>query len=198
MRTSRYARLISVLLAPLIATYPRATTTTKTMHMTTRRMPRTRTRSMAHRRRKHQRRRKHPLNRKVRRLVVSATTPWRTKLPRTVVPRQAAPDSDSDSDYGARSKKKKKTRNAGDELRVSSRGVKIPNYVDDVQDFEQFDDEADAITYTEAAAPMKEEDEIENVLGHCRDEGHENDLEDDWYTNIVRHLLHICAHFPFI
>ena len=37
--------------------------------------------------------------------------------------------------------------------------MKIPNYVDDVHDFD--DDEADAITYTETAAPMKEEDEIE-------------------------------------
>ena len=73
--------------------------------------------------------------------------------------------------------------------------MKIPNYVDDVQDFEQFDDEAGAITYAETAAPMKEEDEIENVLGHCRDEGHENDPEDDWYTNIVRPLSHICACF---
>ena len=106
--------------------------------------------------------------------------------------------SDSDSDYGARSKKKKKPRIPSDEIRVSSRGTKVPNYIDDVQDFEQFDDEeVDAGVYGEPQV-MKEEDEIENVLGHCRDEGHENDLEDDWYTNIVRHLLHICAHFPFI
>ena len=115
-----------------------------------------------------------------------------------MAPRQTVVDSDSDSDYGARSKKKKKTRSTGDEIRVSSRGVKVPNYVDDVQDFEQFDSDVDAAPYPEATAPMKEEDEIENVLGHCRDEGHENDLEDDWYTNIVRHHLHICAHFPFI
>lgn len=74
--------------------------------------------------------------------------------------------------------------------------MKIPNYVDDVQDFEQFDDEADAVTYTESAAPTKEDDEIENVLGHCRDEGHEDDPEDDWYSNIVRHRLHICAYLP--
>ena len=87
---------------------------------------------------------------------------------RTVTPRHSAPDSDSDSDYGARSKKKKKTRNAGDEIRVSSRGNKIPNYVDDVQDFEQFDDDADGMTYEANAAPVKEEDEIEAVLGHVR------------------------------
>ncbi|KAI0743539.1 transcription regulator [Daedaleopsis nitida] len=103
-----------------------------------------------------------------------------------VAPRQVAHDSDSDSDYGARSKKKKKTRNAGDEVRVSSRGVRIPNYVDDVQDFEQFDDEVDGVT--EAAGPTKEDDEIEYVLGHCREEGHENDPEDDWGRNIRYHI----------
>ncbi|KAI0645708.1 transcription regulator [Trametes meyenii] len=102
-------------------------------------------------------------------------------------PRPPAPDSDSDSDYGARSKKKKKTRSANDEIRVSSRGVKIPNYVDDVHDFEDEEDE-DAITYAQTAVPLKEEDEIENVLGHCRDEGHEEDAEDDWYSNIRFHI----------
>ena len=62
--------------------------------------------------------------------------------------------------------------------------MKIPNYVDDVQDFEQFDD-AEAMTYTETAVPTKDDDEIEYVLGHCRDEGHEHDPEDDWGKNIV-------------
>ncbi|KAH9892574.1 SNF2 family N-terminal domain-containing protein [Cubamyces lactineus] len=102
-------------------------------------------------------------------------------------PRPSIPDSDSDSDYGARSKKKKRTRSSNDEIRVSSRGVKIPNYVDDVQDFEDEED-ADGIVYAETAAPLKEEDEIENVLGHCRDEGHEDDPEDDWYHNIRFHI----------
>ncbi|KAL1939797.1 hypothetical protein VTO73DRAFT_9497 [Trametes versicolor] len=103
-----------------------------------------------------------------------------------VAPRPSIPDSDSDSDYGARSKKKKKTRSANDEIRVSSRGVKIPNYVDDAQDFE--DDDADALALAEATVPVKEEDEIENVLSHCRDEGHEEDAEDDWYSNIRFHI----------
>lgn len=94
--------------------------------------------------------------------------------------------SDSDSDYGARSKKKKKPRIPSDEIRVSSRGTKVPNYVDDVADFEQFDDdEVDAGVYGEPQI-MKEEDEIEMVLGHSRDEGHLSDAEDNWYTNIVR------------
>lgn len=72
---------------------------------------------------------------------------------------------------------------------MSSRGVKIPNYVDDAQDFE--DDDADALALAEATVPVKEEDEIENVLSHCRDEGHEEDAEDDWYSNIVRSRIHL-------
>lgn len=107
--------------------------------------------------------------------------------------------SDSDSDYGARSKKKKRPRIPADEIRVSSRGVKIPNYVDDVQDFEQFDDEdqeqaaasgqllaKSAYGGVGAPADFQELDEIEAVLGHSRDENHEEDPEDNWYTNIVR------------
>ncbi|THH26417.1 hypothetical protein EUX98_g7773 [Antrodiella citrinella] len=97
--------------------------------------------------------------------------------------------SDSDSDYGARSKKKKKPKVSSDEIRVSSRGGKIPNYIDDVQDFEQFDedDAAAAIAYADATQ-TKEEDEIEQVLGHCRDEDHKSDPEDNWYTNIRFHI----------
>lgn len=68
---------------------------------------------------------------------------------------------------------------------MSSRGVKIPNYVDDVQDFEQFDEEEAQVANYAATAPLKEEDEIEAVLSHCRDEHHEDDPDDNWYTNIV-------------
>ncbi|KAI0958820.1 hypothetical protein AcV7_004526 [Taiwanofungus camphoratus] len=97
--------------------------------------------------------------------------------------------SDSDSDYGSRSKKKKKPRVSGDEIRVSSRGVKIPNYVDDVQGFDQFDDdEVDHKAYATSSAQNKEDDEIETVLGHTRDEGHEDDPEDNWYSNIRFHI----------
>ena len=93
--------------------------------------------------------------------------------------------SDSDSDYGSKSKKKKKAKTS--EIRVSSRGGRIPNYVDDVQDFEQFDEEdAEAIGYIDPSAPQKEEDEIEMVLGHTRDEEHKEDTDDDWFRNIVR------------
>ncbi|PCH43780.1 transcription regulator [Wolfiporia cocos MD-104 SS10] len=95
--------------------------------------------------------------------------------------------SDSDSDYGSRSKKKKKPRVSRDELRVSSRGGRIPNYVDDVEGFEQFDEEeAETAVYVEThTEPLHE---VEAVLGHSRDEGHEDDQEDDWYHNIRFHI----------
>ncbi len=99
-----------------------------------------------------------------------------------VASRQAS--SDSDSEYGARSKKKKKPRVSGDELRTSSRGVKVPNYADDVEDFEQFDEPHPGY-YIDPNAQEKENDEIEAVLGHTRDEGHEDDPEDRWYENLV-------------
>jgi hypothetical protein len=99
-----------------------------------------------------------------------------------VASRQAS--SDSDSEYGARSKKKKKPRVSGDELRTSSRGVRVPNYADDVEDFEQFDEPHPGY-YIDPNAQEKENDEIEAVLGHTRDEGHEDDPEDLWYENLV-------------
>ena len=94
------------------------------------------------------------------------------------------PTSDSDSEYGARSKKKKKPRVSGDELRTSTRGVKVPNYADDVEDFEQFDEPHPGY-YIDPNSQEKENDEIEAVLGHARDEGHEDDSEDHWYENLV-------------
>ncbi|KAI9442173.1 P-loop containing nucleoside triphosphate hydrolase protein [Lactarius indigo] len=95
--------------------------------------------------------------------------------------------SDSDSEYGARSKKKKKPRVSGDELRTSSRGVKVLNYADDVEDFEQFDEPHPGY-YIDPNAQEKENDEIEAVLGHARDEGHEDDPEDLWYENLRFHI----------
>ena len=44
-------------------------------------------------------------------------------------------DSDPDSDYNAISRRKK-TRSTGDEIRG---GFKVPNYVDEIQDFERAD-----------------------------------------------------------
>jgi chromodomain-helicase-DNA-binding protein 1 len=95
--------------------------------------------------------------------------------------------SDPDSEYGSRSKKEKKEVNTnGEELRMSGRGLKVPNYVDDVQDFGQFEDDDDAgSAYHVENAQYKEGDEIEIVLTHSRDEGRENDPEDLWFDNIV-------------
>ena len=93
--------------------------------------------------------------------------------------------SDSDSDYGARSKKKKKPRVSGDEIRVSSRGNKIPNYYEDNQDLAMLSEEEAVETYYVDPSLTKEDDEIEAVLSHCRDEAHEDDPEDLWYSNVV-------------
>ena len=94
--------------------------------------------------------------------------------------------SDSDSDYGSRSKKKKRSHLSGDEIRVSSRGGKVPNYFDDVADFEKFDsDEVGASYYVDPNAQYKEEDEIEAVLTHQRDEDKLDDSQDLWFDNIV-------------
>lgn len=102
--------------------------------------------------------------------------------------------SDSDSDYGSRSKKRKRPRSSGEELRVSSRaGGRIPNYLDDVQDFEKYeDDEAPSASYQ----PVEQEhvDEIEAVLSHSRDEGREGDSEDRWDDNIVSEFFKSIAH----
>ena len=101
--------------------------------------------------------------------------------------RQAS-NSDSDSDYEARAhKKKKKSRTSADEVRVSSRGVKVPNYVDDVQDFEKFEEQEpdDNGYYVDPNQHYQEEDEIEAVLGHSREEGREDDPEDLWFENLV-------------
>jgi len=97
-----------------------------------------------------------------------------------------ASDSDSDSEYGSRSKKKKKSRGvSGEEIRISSRGGKVPNYVDDVQDSFQFEDDDETETGYYVDPNVKEEDEIEVVLSHSRDEGREDDPEDLWFDNVV-------------
>ncbi|KAJ3759144.1 P-loop containing nucleoside triphosphate hydrolase protein [Lentinula raphanica] len=120
--------------------------------------------------------------------------PKKKKLSSTSAFRRApvrqASVSDSDSDYGSRSKKKKRARPQADELRVSSRGGKIPNYFDDVQDFEKFDDEEEGDTgyYAGPVQQYQEEDEIEAVLSHSRDEGREADPEDVWFDNIRFHI----------
>ncbi|KAJ7188010.1 SNF2 family N-terminal domain-containing protein [Mycena filopes] len=110
-------------------------------------------------------------------------------VPRPKAPVRAPHDSDSDSEYGSRPKKKKKGRSTADEIRVSSRGVKVPNYIDDVQDFAQFEElEPDPNYYAGPAIQYMEEDEIEAVLAHSRDEGREDDPEDLWFDNVRFHI----------
>ena len=126
-------------------------------------------------------------------LIIAAS---RTPAPQ---PRHAQ-DSDSDSDYGSRSKKKKKARLPEDLIRVSSRGVKVPNYIDDVENPEDFEDDAyDARLSTSKSGAYtygygyegetyEEEHEIEGVFFHTRDEERKNDPEDLWHENIVRRV----------
>ncbi|KAG6833521.1 hypothetical protein H0H87_005172 [Tephrocybe sp. NHM501043] len=117
----------------------------------------------------------------------ASTTHRTTKAP----VHHPADSSDSDSEYGQRAhKKKRKARASTDEIRVSSRGGKVPNYVDDVQDFEKDEEEDEDANgyYNDPNATYKEEDEIEAVLGHNRDEAHEHDPEDNWFTNIRFHI----------
>ena len=114
-----------------------------------------------------------------------------------LVPVRQASSSDSDSDYGARAhKKKKRSRLSADEVRVSSRGTKVPNYVDDVQDFEKFEDQDQDSTsyYVDPNIQYQEEDEIEAVLGHSREEGREADPEDVWFENVVSTVF--VSHHP--
>jgi chromodomain-helicase-DNA-binding protein 1 len=60
-----------------------------------------------------------------------------------------------------------------------------------VQDFGQFDDDKmDSAYYVDPQIQYKEEDEIEAVLNHTRDEGREH--EDLWFDNIVCETTHIC------
>lgn len=78
---------------------------------------------------------------------------------------------------------------------MSSRGVKVPNYVDDVHDFEKFEEQEpdDNGYYVDPNQQYQEEDEIEAVLGHSREEGREDDPEDLWFENLVP-LLSLSLH----
>ncbi|KAH7888521.1 SNF2 family N-terminal domain-containing protein [Phlebopus sp. FC_14] len=50
------------------------------------------------------------------------------------------------------------------------------------------EEEADQGYYFDPNAQLKEEDEIEAVLSHCRDEGREDDQEDLWFDNVRFHI----------
>ncbi|KIY74427.1 transcription regulator [Cylindrobasidium torrendii FP15055 ss-10] len=95
--------------------------------------------------------------------------------------------SDSGSDYG-RPKKKRKNRHTDDYNRISSRGTKTPNYVDDVEGFDEFEQIEPEPYYIAQPVAYAEEDEIEAVLSHSRDEGREDDPEDLWFENVRFHI----------
>jgi chromodomain-helicase-DNA-binding protein 1 len=98
-------------------------------------------------------------------------------------------DSDSDSDYGSKSKKRKRPRIALDETRISARGGKIPNYLDDVENPDEFEEQTHPGYYMDTSIVQEqEEDEIEAVLSHSRDENHLQDPEDNWYENVRFHI----------
>ena len=75
----------------------------------------------------------------------------------------------------------------------------MPNYVDDVQGFEKSEEHVeDQNGYYVDPNVQYQEDKIEAVLGHGRDEGREDDPEDRWFENIVSvhslpDLCHIIA-----
>jgi chromodomain-helicase-DNA-binding protein 1 len=77
---------------------------------------------------------------------------------------------DSGSDYGSRSHKKKKFRPFLDGVRILSRGIKVH----DVQEFEENVEDQNGY-YVDPNVQYHQEDEIEAVLGHSRDEGREDE-----------------------
>ena len=82
-----------------------------------------------------------------------------------IVPACHASTSDSDPEYGFHSHKKKSGL-PPDEVRISSRGTKASNYIDDVQDFEKFEEPVENQNgyYVVPNVQYQDEDEIEGVL----------------------------------
>ena len=116
------------------------------------------------------------------------------RFPIPALPPQRPSASDSDSDYGGRARKKRRSgpRPNGHggshepDVRLNSRGSKVPNYREDAEDMSMFYEDDQAFYHPEADYGQYEEDhEIEAVLTHMRDEGRENDPEDVWHDNIV-------------
>lgn len=64
----------------------------------------------------------------------------------------------------------------------------MPNYVDDVDNFDDFEEDAEPGSYAAAypGAQYEEEHEIEGVFYHTRDEDRKEDSEDLWHENVVR------------
>jgi len=115
--------------------------------------------------------------------------------PKTLPPHARPSASDSDSDYGGRARKKRRQgpRPNGSshepDVRLTSRGSKVPNYREDAEDMSMFYEEDPGYYNPENDYGSYEEDhEIEAVLAHMRDEGRENDPEDIWHDNIRFHI----------
>ncbi|KZT42463.1 hypothetical protein SISSUDRAFT_980248 [Sistotremastrum suecicum HHB10207 ss-3] len=112
----------------------------------------------------------------------------------STAPPPPRPDTpDSDSDYGARSKKKKRFNRPSEQEPRSHRNSKIPDYRDDGGDDFGDNFEDDSPGNAEASGvgqetTYEEDHEIEAVLAHSREEGHENDPEDLWFDNIRFHI----------
>jgi chromodomain-helicase-DNA-binding protein 1 len=95
-------------------------------------------------------------------------------------------DSDSDSDYGSRNKKKRKLNRPGELDGKSIRGSR-PDYREEGDHYgDDFEDDVPTNGYANhEGLGLEEEHEIESVLAHTRDEGHENDPDDKWQENMV-------------
>ncbi|WFD36563.1 DNA helicase [Malassezia cuniculi] len=86
-------------------------------------------------------------------------------------------DDENDGDFGRKSKRKPRMSDFGAAVRMSSRTGSRVNYADDYQlsdSDDVFEDEADV----QVAAESQEEDQIEGVFGHERDESRRDDPED--------------------
>jgi chromodomain-helicase-DNA-binding protein 1 len=109
----------------------------------------------------------------------------------SAISRQTLGGSESDSDYGSRSKKKKRlVPRSESEVRLTSRGGKMPDYREDAgygSEFDEVPGTGQDYTYyvnPESIQP-EEEGEIEAVLNHTRDETLSPEKEDSWTENIV-------------
>lgn len=102
----------------------------------------------------------------------------------------------SDSDYGGPSRKKKRTAAPNEDFRFSSRGNRVPNYAENEEEEDASGDDDDMMDIDGvahiSAGPEEEVHEIEGVFDHHRDEERKKDLQDDFYTNIVRQSLPGC------
>ncbi|KAF8325229.1 SNF2 family N-terminal domain-containing protein [Cantharellus anzutake] len=122
--------------------------------------------------------------------------PSHPKAP-TATASAAQTGGESSDDYGVPPRKRRRPPPSGNssDVRVSSRGQRIPNYAED-GGFRSEDYEDDG-TPNGTAAPQydangqpiyEDQDEIDGVFGHSRDEDHINDPEDLPSVNMRFHI----------